>query len=89
MKPRTVIYALFASSPFIFIGLAVLSEYFPQIRDTFDEMPTWGAVLFIGFFLTAWITFIWDVWRNPRMPKAKRKLWTAVLFLANWYALPF
>ena len=89
MKIKTAIYTLFAASPYILIALFIAQAYIPMVRATLDEMPTWGAVLFVGFFLAALFALMWDVWRNPRMPVQKRKLWTAVLFLGNWYALPF
>jgi hypothetical protein len=89
MKARNAIYTMFAASPFILIAVFVAQMYFPTVRAALDEMPTWGGVLFVGFFLGALVALIWDVWRNPRMPEQKRKLWTAVLLLGNWYALPF
>jgi len=89
MKAKKAIHTLFAASPFILIAFFVAQAYSPTVRTAFDEMPTWGGVLFVCFFLGALLALIWDVWRNPRMPAQKRKLWTAVLLLGNWYALPF
>jgi drug/metabolite transporter (DMT)-like permease len=89
MKTKKAIYTLFAASPFILIAIFVAQAYLPMVRAALDEMSTWGELLFIGFFLGALLAVIWDVWRNPRMPAQKRKLWTAVLLLGNWYALPF
>jgi len=89
MNTKKIVFTVFASSPFLLVALFIVAEYNPQVRQAFDDLPTAGEVAFITFFLVAWLACIWDIWRNSRMPAEKRKLWTAVLALGNWYALPF
>lgn len=89
MKFKTAIYTLFAFSPFTVVGLFVASTTSPEVRHALDEMPLAGGLAIGGFLLAALLAYVWDVWHSPRMPTSKRALWTAVLFLGNWYALPF
>ena len=89
MKTKATVYALFASTPFMVIAAALASVYYPGFRVGLDQMPTIAEYIIGGFLLFSLAAFFWDVWKNPRMPKEKRKLWTVVLALANWYALPF
>jgi len=89
MKLKATVYALLASTPFLVIAMALSSVYYPRFRVALDQMPTIAEYFFAGFLLLAWVAYFWDIWKNPRMPKEKRKLWTVVMALANWYALPF
>ncbi len=49
----------------------------------------WAWVAGTVLFALSWILFIWNVWHNPAVPIDKRALWTAVLFFAGPYAMPF
>ncbi len=89
VQMKKVAYTVFASSPFLAVGLFLGSMNSPEFARLLDAMSTLTQALIGGFFLVALLAYFWDVWNSPRMPRSKRALWTAVLFLGNWYALPF
>ena len=37
----------------------------------------------------AWALYVWDVFRNTRLPKEKRTFWAVLLVLLGPYAMPF
>jgi hypothetical protein len=39
--------------------------------------------------VAGWVAYLWDVTRNPRVPREKRALWAVVLFFVGPWSLPF
>lgn len=86
---KKTVYTLFALSPVLYIGLFIWAQISPQIRAFLDINESLGQVFFGSYLLISLLAYFWDIWNNPRMPRIKRTLWTAVMFLGNWFAIPF
>lgn len=65
------------------LGLRVAGVPFPGVFG--------GHGLFVAAVVTvlAWALYVWDVFRNTRLPKEKRTFWAVLLVLLGPYAMPF
>jgi hypothetical protein len=80
-------FGFFALWPVAMFVVVIASMFLWGFEDPSWFSNAWiaGTLLFMG----GWLTFIWDVWHNPRVLSDKRGLWTAVLFFAGPWAMPF
>ena len=87
---KRALFAIFGLAPFAWILLTFLSLFVFEFDEPDDpEWLTWLIFAGMGLFLVGWISYIFDVWRNKRVPREKRALWTALLFFAGPYVMPF
>jgi hypothetical protein len=89
MSMKSALFGAFAGGIYLFAAVFFLAMFSPAVETALFSLSDVARVLLGCLALIAWLAYLWDVWRNPRMPKDKRALWTAVLILANLYALPF
>lgn len=81
---------LFAVLGFWFVAVMVVGLALRLARVPFPGVFG-GHALFVAAVVTAiaWVLYVWDVFRNTRLPKEKRALWAALLILLGPYAMPF
>lgn len=88
MRAKTLLFAVFAGW---FLGIMLIALIFgpdgpPGLAPQVARYWIFGAAIVV---VVGWVAYIWDAFRNPRVPEAKRKLWVVVLFLAGPWAMPF
>jgi hypothetical protein len=87
---KRAIFAVLGFAPFVWILLTFLSIFVFDLDEPSDPgWLTWSIFGGMGLFLAGWLIYLVDVWRNPRVPRDKRALWTALLFFAAPYVMPF
>ncbi len=90
MSFRTGYLTFFALGPWVALGL-IFAEKSLSGGDGFDQFmraSSLGIGAWLGLWVFGWLMILVDVWRNPRMPREKRKLWTVVITIGNFYSLP-
>jgi hypothetical protein len=91
--PRTIVFAFFAlASPAILFvaAFAGTADSIPRIPGPIgNHIASYSQFYGSLVMVFGWVLYLWDVTRNPRVPKGKRSLWSAVLLLGGPMALPF
>ena len=88
---KKLVFGLWALIPMaiVAVGVVSLSGLAEVIPPHGLDLPAWVELVFGGVLLSGWVAFIIDVWAGGKVPAPKRKLWAVVLFLGNFYAMPF
>ena len=79
-----VVYGFLALCPFLLFAYA-----FIVLARTHDAWPDW---FWFGVPISVYVVigiYLWNVWRNPSVPREKRALWTALIVFGNIFVLPF
>lgn len=84
---RSWVFGLFAAWPFLLASALILVMTSTRFEPSSSFITLWISAMIV--FLLGWIAYLWDVFRNPRVPRDKKALWAAVLFLGGPYAMPF
>ena len=91
MRLKPIVFAFLMIVPFV-LFVSVSLVIFRLIDSRWLELvfdSRWGFLSIVAVSAVGLIVYIIDVWRNSRMPRDKRALWTVVFLAANWYAMPF
>ena len=90
---RTTAFAFFGFGAPALVLIAILvgtAGSLPRIPGALGNHITSYSMFYTALIMVfGWILYLWDVTRNPRVPKEKRALWSAVLLLGGPWALPF
>jgi hypothetical protein len=93
LRRRLLLYGIAGFLLYGFMLIAGLlsvthSLFYPSSR-VLDRIASYSLFPAFLFCVACWLLYLWDVFHNPRMPRDKRALWDAVLFLAGPWAMPF
>jgi hypothetical protein len=90
---RTGVFAFFALAcpALTLIGaFGGFASPFPRLHGPLgNHIASYSQFYAPLLILVGWVLYLWDVTRNPRVPKGKRSLWSVVLLLGGPWALPF
>lgn len=86
-RVQSWVFGFFAVWPFIIAGALILTMTLTRFDPPSSFVKVWVVMSII--FGIGWLTYLWNVFLNQRVPRDKKALWVALLFFAGPYAMPF